>query len=54
MAVMGNVRDLKLTKEISYLCRGFNPVGVVNNTGFFQKIMKEILSLYEGGILFVT
>ena len=51
---MGNVRDLpKLTKErYPIWCRGFNPVGVVNNfTGNFpKKIMKEILSLYEGGI----
>ena len=54
IAVMGNVRDLpKLTKErYPIWCRGFNPVGVVNNfTGNFpKKIMKEILSLYEGGI----
>ena len=51
---MGNVRDLpKLTKErYPIWCRGFNPVGVANNfTGNFpKKIMKEILSLYEGGI----
>lgn len=54
IVVMGNVRDLPRLHKEKYpiWCKGFNPVGVKNEfTGNFpQKLKKEILKEYEGGI----
>mgnify|MGYP006190829165 CR=1 FL=1 len=54
IVVMGNVRDIPILYKEKYplWCQGFNPVGVKNGfTGNFpNKLKKEILSEYEGGI----